>query len=131
MHVNGQVQTTPGVIYPDVTVEGKPYKLKFTLASSFLLSQWNIPWGALEDWEKAQRAAGQGMNVVLTLAASMLGSINATGDFEPLGIAPLTLAAKLTSVELVALAQAFNDAMGKVQPAAETPAATPATDPVQ
>ncbi len=121
-----------GITYPDVTIAGKKYQLKFTLASQILLQRWGLPWVGVFEWLREEMKAGRTQEGILNLIASMLGS-TVNGDWVPLGVAPLILAGKMTGDEWTAILNVFNEALEKAQPTAETPEAIPAntTQPVQ
>ncbi len=121
-----------GITYPDVTIAGKQYQLKFTLASQILLQRWGLPWVGVFEWLRKEIEAGRAQEGVLSIIAAMLGN-TVNGEWIPLGTAPLVLAGKMSGDEWADVLNVFNAALEKAQPTAGTPEASPAntTQPVQ
>ena len=122
------------VTYPVVAIGGKPYELRFTTASMFLLERWGVNPAKFDGWYK-HGLANSPNDTIQHLVAAMAGTVDgATGDFIPLGIPPLQLAARMKAPEWAAVVKAYAEGMVKAAPAAEAPPQAPPatkTGPIQ
>ena len=108
------------IAYPRVTVGGKSFEMRYTQASLYLLQLWNIPAVTMVEWLKKENAEGRAAVAQLQIAASTLGNIDAHGDWEPLALEPLKLAARLLPGEWGDIAKGFIECMAKVSPPTES-----------
>ncbi len=115
MMPNGLTSVLP-IEYPRVKVGGKPYEMRFTQASPYLMQLWKLPIKTLSEWIHAEFLEGRGAAAQLAVAATCLGNIGVDGEWEPLALEPVKLAARLLPSEWAEIGKAYVECMAKVSP---------------
>lgn len=122
----------PPLSHGNVTVGGKPYCVKFTNATIYLLSTQGIDYNSiLVDLNKLF-AGNRGIEAMTKLGAASIGQFDAARKFVPLGWSPLELASQLEEGEYAAFTEAvwkvYQEKLGLTRITAE---AEPAPSPAQ
>jgi hypothetical protein len=110
------------VSYPEVTVGGQKYLVRFGMNSIYRLNSWGIKVESLPKAIADYQANGRNVEMIITLIAAALGKVVA-GEWESSDLTPQKLADRLRDGEFQALSTAVAESLGGASPA-ETSAPT-------
>lgn len=106
--------TNPPTAYPQITVGGEPYELRFSLMSSFFLEEkLDIPAQNLSSWIDSNVQRQHLSTMLITMSGAMLGR-QVDGEWVPMPMIPSQFAAKCKPAEWETLMQLYTEAMLKV-----------------
>ncbi len=117
---NGAGALLSPVSYPTFPVKGKTYILKLAQGAAFRMEKYGIDPGRLKEEINEWNATGKKLQLVFTLAASLMGTEDTEGTFASIGFTPEQLADRIPSDQVAALGAAIMEALIKVQPSSET-----------
>jgi len=104
------------VQYPEVTVGGEPFYLRFEFNAIYNLKRWGFKVESFTEAIEEMRAAGQSMEMVLTLAAAALCR-KVDGKWQGAGLTGGDdLAQQLSATEFGSLMAKVTEALGKASP---------------
>ncbi len=109
--------------YPTLTVGGISYKLRLSLSASYLLELAKVDPSQLSE---AFKNGGRNIELMVKLAAAMMGNYDGRGNWHSLGMDPLKLADLVPLEEFKALTDAVLSALVKARPAETNPMTAPA-----
>lgn len=114
------------ITYPQVTVGGQLFRLRFGMNSIFKLNSWGVKVETLPQAIADYQANGRNIEMIITLVASALGNVVA-GEWESADINPQKLADRLKDGEFAALAVSVGESLGKASPAGTNAPTQPET----
>lgn len=103
------------VTYPEVTVGGKPYLVRFGLNAVYRLSSWGIEADRLKSILEEFQTNHARVENIFTLIAAGLGTL-VDGQWHSAKFTPDNLADTLLDGEFPMLAAKLADALGKASP---------------
>lgn len=109
------------ITYPAVTIDGQPYRLKFSLTAVRKLQEWGVDLESIQTQGGAFKIA-----TIAALVAACAQQQSPDGKWRHVSITPEDMEEAITPREIQAVTQALVAAMEKAQLDASTPPADPA-----
>jgi len=104
----------PPTAFPRISIGGKPFEMRFSLASTFFLETSNqLGDEPFHEWLARAYKTNKLTSMALIVSGAMLGR-EVDGKWKPMPVKGVDLATRITHAELEVITAAYAEALGKV-----------------